>query len=44
MLALQIALGIGTLLLGVPITLAAAHQGGAVLLLGAALLVNHALR
>ena len=44
MLALQIALGIATLLLGVPIPLAAAHQGGAVLLLGAALLANHALR
>ena len=44
MLALQIALGIATLLLLMPIPLAAAHQGGAVLLLGAALLVNHALR
>ena len=43
-LALQIALGIATLLLAVPIPLAAAHQGGAVLLLTAALLVNHALR
>jgi len=42
-LALQIALGIATLLLAVPITLAAAHQGGAVLLFTAALLVNHAL-
>jgi cytochrome c oxidase assembly protein subunit 15 len=41
---LQIALGIATLLLVVPIPLAAAHQGGAVLLLGAALLMNHALR
>ncbi len=44
MLALQIALGLATLLLLVPVPLAAAHQGGAVLLLGAALLVNHALR
>lgn len=44
MLALQIALGIATLLLLMPVPLAAAHQGGAVLLLGAALLVNHALR
>ena len=44
MLALQIALGIATLLLVVPIALAAAHQGGAVLLLTAALLANHALR
>lgn len=44
MLALQNALGIATLLLAVPVPLAAAHQGGAVLLLTAALLVNHALR
>ncbi len=44
LLAVQLALGIATLLLVVPIPLAAAHQGGAVLLLGAALLANHALR
>jgi cytochrome c oxidase assembly protein subunit 15 len=44
MAVLQISLGIATLLLLVPIPLAAAHQGGAVLLLTAALLVNHALR
>ncbi len=44
MLALQIALGIATLLLVVPVPLAAMHQGGAVLLLGAALFTNHALR
>ena len=44
MLALQVALGIATLLLLVPIPLAAAHQGGAVLLVTAALLANHALR
>jgi len=44
MLTLQVALGIATLLLLVPIPLAAAHQGGAVLLLTAALLANHALR
>jgi cytochrome c oxidase assembly protein subunit 15 len=43
MLALQVALGIATLLLRVPIALAAAHQGGAVLLLTVALLANHAL-
>ena len=42
--ALQVALGITTLLLLVPIPLAAAHQAGAVLLLTAALLSNHALR
>ena len=44
MLALQIALGIAALLLRVPVALGAAHQGGAVLLFTAALLVNHALR
>jgi cytochrome c oxidase assembly protein subunit 15 len=41
---MQIALGIATLLLIVPIPLAAAHQGGAVLVLAAALNVAHALR
>ncbi|MDO8438041.1 MAG: COX15/CtaA family protein [Nitrosomonadaceae bacterium] len=44
MLALQISLGIATLLLVVPLPLAAAHQGGAVLLFTAALWVNHKLR
>ncbi len=44
MLAIQISLGISTLLLIVPLTLAAAHQAGAVLLLTAALWVNHQLR
>jgi len=43
-LALQIALGIATLLLAVPIPLAAAHQGGALLVFTAALLAAHALR
>jgi cytochrome c oxidase assembly protein subunit 15 len=43
-LAVQIALGISTLLLAVPVSLGAAHQGGAVLLLAAALGVNHTLR
>jgi len=38
---LQAALGIATLLLGVPVGLAAAHQGGAVLLLAAALWFGH---
>lgn len=37
MLIIQVALGISTLLLVVPVPLAAAHQGGAVLLLTAAL-------
>jgi cytochrome c oxidase assembly protein subunit 15 len=40
--ALQAALGISTLLLGVPVALGAAHQGGAVLLLAAALWHAHA--
>jgi len=41
---LQAALGISTLLLGVPVALGAAHQGGAVLVLAAALWTAHALR
>jgi cytochrome c oxidase assembly protein subunit 15 len=44
LLALQIALGITTLLLVVPLPLAAAHQAGAVLVFAAALNVAHALR
>ena len=44
LVALQIALGIATLLLVVPIPLAAAHQAGAVLVFAAALNVMHALR
>ncbi len=43
-LVVQVALGITTLLLAVPIALGAAHQGGAVVLLAAALFANHALR
>ena len=43
-LALQVALGIATLLLVVPIGLAAAHQAGAVVLFSAALWVAHELR
>jgi cytochrome c oxidase assembly protein subunit 15 len=43
-LALQIALGISTLLLGVPVPLAAAHQAGALLVSSAAVLVLHGLR
>jgi cytochrome c oxidase assembly protein subunit 15 len=38
---LQASLGIATLLAGVPVALAVAHQGGAVLLLGAALWFTH---
>jgi cytochrome c oxidase assembly protein subunit 15 len=41
---LQFALGVSTLLLVVPIPLAAAHQAGAVLLLTAAVVFRHALR
>jgi cytochrome c oxidase assembly protein subunit 15 len=43
-LALQIALGIATLLLAVPVPLAIAHQAGALLVFTAALLAGHALR
>lgn len=44
MLAIQITLGISTLLLVVPLPLAAAHQAGALLLFTAALWTNHKLR
>lgn len=44
MLVVQVALGISTLLLVVPVPLAAAHQGGAVLLLTASLYLSHALK
>jgi len=44
MLAIQLALGIATLLLVVPLALAAAHQAGAVLLFTAALNAAHAAR
>ncbi len=40
----QVILGISTLLLHVPVSLAAAHQGGAVLLLSAMLYAAHVLR
>ena len=43
-LAVQITLGIATLLLRVPVGLGAAHQGGAVLVFAAALWLAHALR
>lgn len=39
----QVALGISTLLLHVPVSLGAAHQGGAVVLLSAALFLSHVL-
>ncbi len=41
---LQVALGISTLMLVVPVPLAAAHQGGAMLLLTAAIVLRHTLR
>jgi len=41
---LQLSLGVSTLLLVVPIPLAAAHQAGAVLLLTAAIVLRHTLR
>jgi cytochrome c oxidase assembly protein subunit 15 len=44
LLALQVALGISTLLLAVPVALGAAHQGGAVLLLACSLWVAAELR
>jgi cytochrome c oxidase assembly protein subunit 15 len=43
-LALQVALGIATLVLSVPMALAAAHQAGAVILLGVSLWVANELR
>jgi cytochrome c oxidase assembly protein subunit 15 len=42
-LAGQVILGISTLLLHVPVSLAAAHQGGAVLLLTATVFASHVL-
>jgi len=41
---IQLALGISTLLMAVPVPLAAAHQAGAVLLLTAAIVVRYRLR
>ncbi|MHB8535261.1 MAG: COX15/CtaA family protein [Sulfuricaulis sp.] len=43
-LAVQVSLGISTLLLVVPVPLAAAHQAGALILFSIALFVRHALR
>jgi heme a synthase len=43
-LATQIALGISTLLLAVPVALGAAHQGGALAVFTVAIALNHALR
>lgn len=43
-LAMQIGLGIATLLLAVPVALGAAHQGGAMVVMAALLWLNHELR
>ena len=43
-LALQVSLGIATLLMRVPVALGAAHQGGAVLVFAAAIWLAHELR
>ncbi|MCG6876433.1 MAG: COX15/CtaA family protein [Betaproteobacteria bacterium] len=43
-IVMQITLGITTLVLAVPVALGAAHQGGAIVLLAAALFANHSLR
>ena len=43
-LAVQVALGIATLLLQVPVALGAAHQAGAMVLFGMLLWANHAIR
>jgi cytochrome c oxidase assembly protein subunit 15 len=40
----QVGLGIATLLLAVPVGLGAAHQGGAMIVLGLLLWANHELR
>ncbi|WP_461519331.1 COX15/CtaA family protein [Porticoccus sp.] len=44
LLVVQVSLGISTLLLHVPVPLAAAHQGGAVLLFTSVLFVTHRIR
>jgi heme a synthase len=44
MLAVQLALGVSTLLLRVPVPLGVAHQGGALVLFGLSLWLAHALR
>ncbi len=44
LVAVQIGLGVATLLFGVPVALGAAHQGGAMVVLAALLWLNHELR
>jgi len=43
MLVIQVALGISTLLMHVPVSIASMHQGGALVLLTLSLLINHEL-
>jgi heme a synthase len=43
-LVVQVSLGISTLLLKVPVALAATHQAGAMVLFGLLIWTNHALR
>jgi cytochrome c oxidase assembly protein subunit 15 len=43
-LAVQVGLGIATLLLQVPVALGAAHQAGAMVLFGLLLWANHSIR
>ena len=43
MMVVQVILGISTLVMNMPIALATAHQGGAILLLTASLFVTHSL-
>ncbi len=43
-LVLQVMLGISTLVMQVPVSLGAAHQGGAVVLLTAAIFAAHSLK
>jgi cytochrome c oxidase assembly protein subunit 15 len=42
-LLVQVTLGVSTLLLHVPVAVAAAHQGGAVVLLSATVFISHVL-
>ena len=43
-LAVQVCLGVATLLLQVPVAFAAAHQAGAMVLFGLIVWANHAIR
>jgi cytochrome c oxidase assembly protein subunit 15 len=43
-LAVQVSLGVATILLQVPVALGAAHQAGAMVLCGILIWANHAIR